>query len=244
MAQFPALPLWTDAYIADCSHLTFAAHGAYLSLLLLMWRTPDCRVPNDDEWIARKLRCTARAMQQQVRPVIAEFCEIQGKWIVQKRLQREWDWCKNKRQKNTNSANSRWNKDNPPCERNANAMPPSLTLSTPFKEVRSKKVTIGHSPDGFVDFWKVCPRKVAKGAAEKAWRKAAKEAAPERLIAAMKAYASATAGKDPDFIAHPATWLNQRRWEDETGKPSLAVMPKDYSQDAEHLENLKRFGVI
>lgn len=32
MAEFPALPLWTDAYIGDTAHLTNEEHGVYLRL--------------------------------------------------------------------------------------------------------------------------------------------------------------------------------------------------------------------
>ncbi len=50
MADFPALPLFTDAYLADCSHLSDAEHGRYLRLLMLVWLSPECRVPNDDKF--------------------------------------------------------------------------------------------------------------------------------------------------------------------------------------------------
>ena len=50
MAQFPGLLLWTDAWVADTKHLSRLERGTYLDLLVLMWRTPGCRVPNDDEW--------------------------------------------------------------------------------------------------------------------------------------------------------------------------------------------------
>lgn len=53
MAEFPALPLFTDAYMADTRHLTTAQHGAYLLLLMTAWRMPDCRLPDDDYLLAR-----------------------------------------------------------------------------------------------------------------------------------------------------------------------------------------------
>src|SRR4051812_21801143 len=56
MAEFPALPLWTDAYLADCGHLSDAEHGRYFLLLMAMWRAPECRLPNDNDWLARRFR--------------------------------------------------------------------------------------------------------------------------------------------------------------------------------------------
>jgi hypothetical protein len=66
----------------------------------------------------------------------------------------------------------------------------------------------------FEDFWSVCPRKTAKGSARKAWLRAIKLAPPETIVQAMASYAKSMAGKDPQYIAHPATWLNAERWLD------------------------------
>lgn len=38
MAEFPALPLWTDAYLADTAHLSYEEHGLYFHILMTMWR--------------------------------------------------------------------------------------------------------------------------------------------------------------------------------------------------------------
>jgi len=53
MAEYPALPLFTDAYMADTRHLTTTQHGAYLLLLMTAWRMPDCKLPDDDKLLAR-----------------------------------------------------------------------------------------------------------------------------------------------------------------------------------------------
>lgn len=53
MAEFPALPLWTDALIGDTYHLTPAQFGAYMRLLIAAWRLPDCSLPNDDAVLGR-----------------------------------------------------------------------------------------------------------------------------------------------------------------------------------------------
>lgn len=68
--------------------------------------------------------------------------------------------------------------------------------------------------DRFAEFWQAYPRKVAKPAAEKAWRKVAGEA--DAILAGLKrAIGCEQWAKDGgQFIPHPATWLNGRRWED------------------------------
>lgn len=86
MADFPSLPLFTDAWIADTKHLTRLERGTYHDLLVLMWRTPGCRVPNDNAWLARRLSMTLVEVETELRPIIREFCRTDGNWISQKRL--------------------------------------------------------------------------------------------------------------------------------------------------------------
>lgn len=66
----------------------------------------------------------------------------------------------------------------------------------------------------FDDFWLLYPRRVAKRDAQKAWsRMTADEQAA--AVVAMVDWRRVWRGKDPQYIPHPATWLNGARWEDE-----------------------------
>ena len=88
MAEFPALPLWTDAYLGDTTHLTTIEHGAYLLLLMTAWRTSECALPDDDRLLARYARLDARQWKR-MKPILAEFFVISdGKWR-QRRLDDE-----------------------------------------------------------------------------------------------------------------------------------------------------------
>jgi hypothetical protein len=64
---------------------------------------------------------------------------------------------------------------------------------------------------GFEDFWAAYPRKVGKDAARKAWTAAKKRAPIAEIAAGLNAARWPT---DAQFIPHPATWLNQGRWQD------------------------------
>ena len=75
---------------------------------------------------------------------------------------------------------------------------------------RTKQVRSGHK-ESFEKFWSNYPRKVGKGAAEKAWNKSLQSTEEDAIIASLVAYKFS---EDVNFIPHPATWLNQRRWED------------------------------
>lgn len=66
-------------------------------------------------------------------------------------------------------------------------------------------------PAGFADWWAEYPRKDAKGAARTAYAKARKRGASVAdLLTGLRRYPF---NPEPQFIPHPATWLNQGRWE-------------------------------
>jgi hypothetical protein len=70
----------------------------------------------------------------------------------------------------------------------------------------------------FDDFWTYYPRRVGKLAAERAYRTARKRASAQEILDGLTV---AHFARDPQFIPHPATWLNQGRWMDEDG-PKVA----------------------
>lgn len=74
--------------------------------------------------------------------------------------------------------------------------------------------------DPFDTFWREYPRKVGKGDARKKFAKALTKTSFDNIMAALRRVkASAQWTKDGgQFIPHPATWLNQERWDDEVGE--------------------------
>jgi len=85
---------------------------------------------------------------------------------------------------------------------------------------------------GFAEFWQAYPRKEAKAAAEKAWAKVPADLHAAIMAAVGKHKKSDQWTKDGGaFIPHPATWLNQRRWEDEVPEPGQAAKPKADDQE-------------
>ena len=78
----------------------------------------------------------------------------------------------------------------------------------------------------FLTFWEIYPLKKGKGAAEKSWAKATKIALGSEILEAVRVYRWP---EDPQFTPLPATWLNQRRWEDE--QPAEAPKPVRKERD-------------
>ena len=82
------MPLYIADYLADTAHLTQAQHGAYLLLLMAMWRRGG-RLPDDDKELAAITRSTRHGWKQNIRPALATFFLIaDGAW-TQRRLTKE-----------------------------------------------------------------------------------------------------------------------------------------------------------
>ncbi len=90
MTGLPSMPLFVDDYEAAAVHLTLEEDGAYNRLLRLAWRMPDCALPDDPAWIARRLRIDAATYRRLVAPLIDEFFSREGGRIFQKRQVREF----------------------------------------------------------------------------------------------------------------------------------------------------------
>lgn len=67
--------------------------------------------------------------------------------------------------------------------------------------------------DLFEQFWKSYPRKAVKKTARQSWTRAVKREKPEVILAAAERMANdPNLPSDETKIPHPATWLNQDRW--------------------------------
>lgn len=69
--------------------------------------------------------------------------------------------------------------------------------------------------DIFDDFWNRYPRKVGKEATRKALEKAVRQYGANVILGGLDRMISDPNLPDKQFLPHPATWLNQGRWEDE-----------------------------
>lgn len=221
MAEFPALPLWTDAYLGDTRHLTLAEHGAYLLLLMIAWRTPDCALPNDDAWLGRVIGDPKNWPRLKHNVMAFWTLGEDGKWH-QKRLhgEREFVLAKSASAREAGKASalkrlgSRPTVVAKPFERNANAA--STPTPTPTPIVNN---TPAFAEEFDKHFWPLYPVKEAKAAARKAFGAARRKVGLETILDGVRKLLAA--GKDPKFIKHPATWLNAECWADEN-TPQMA----------------------
>lgn len=112
----------------------------------------------------------------------------------------------------------------------------SYSIKDSLTELSEKEPMVANAPSAptaskpapmyrFAEFWKLYPNKKGKAAAEKAWAKLKVTDDLFNLIAKGLAAQVVSPGWTKDggqFIPHPATWLNGRRWEDEVADCNTA----------------------
>lgn len=197
MAEFPGFTIWTDAYLADTSHLSTLEHGAYLLLLIAMWRAGGV-LPNDDKRLARFARATD-AQWVKLKPAMMEFFTVQGDEITQGRLLDELQKARNRSSRASENARAKHRKTL--NSHSADALPEasqkaaSISITTeekkPSVSKRGSRLPEDFEPD--------LDAAVSAGLRpEKALMEAAK----------FKDYWRATAGAKGVKLDWPATWRN------------------------------------
>jgi uncharacterized protein YdaU (DUF1376 family) len=87
MTTAPYMRLYIGDYLADTIHLSRGEHGAYLLLLMAMWRAGG-KLPAQDAKLARIAKCTAKEWEG-MRETILAFFQRRGGTLTHKRLARE-----------------------------------------------------------------------------------------------------------------------------------------------------------
>ena len=222
MASYPSMPLWTDAYLADTRHLSTQEHGAYLLLLMVAWRRPDCNLPDDDKLLARFAGLGPRQWKN-VKDAVLEFWTLEDGCWTQKRLLKERSYVANRSKINAANANKRDYTKSRKTKKTKNANASVETCETdapipiPIPIDKDTKVSL-YKKTNFEEFWTQYPRREGKGKARESYKAALKKAGHDEIMAGVAKY-----NPDPKFTCLPATWLNQERWLDEPDYRAKAV---------------------
>src|SRR6185312_1950047 len=220
-------PFHIGDYISATRHLSWDEDMAYRRLLDAYY-TREQALPLDRAQVYRLACATTSEQRAAVDSVLSEFFEKTESGWSNTRCDEVIYEAAEKRAKAAQSARSRWGDANAMrthSERIANAVPThcegNATNTNTNTNTNTKEKTL--SAPGFEDFWTAYPNRQAKQAAQKAFAKIAPDS---ELLAAMLASLAQWRQSDSwtreggRFIPYPATWLNQRRWED---KPQAAV---------------------
>ena len=250
---------WLVAAAAD--NLTLAEEGFLLRLHILCWLDPNCSLPNDEEsisWMSNNKKLFLKSKCKILKrfaphPVLPDRLTIPT-------LYESMISANNRTDKARQNAMARWMRAQ--CGRNAGAMlgeerreeKTPIVPADAWREgtIEEPKAKTPRTPKitsiPFADFWIIYPRKAAKASAEKAWIKLSPDQTLfDRICDALSAQRESEQwrGDGGRFIPHPATWLNQKRWEDSGqedngGSHRPARTAADFQAELTALENAPR----
>jgi uncharacterized protein YdaU (DUF1376 family) len=234
MAELPSMPLWTDAYLADTSDLTTLEHGAYLLLLMAMWRAGGS-LPNDPQRLARFARLT-KGQWERVWRVLERFFRIEDDQLFQNRLTDELNAVRRRSTAASDSARAKWRKNKeagsapalpnrceaaatiPITRRDDPSLRSGSSLSAAGADVELRKPKGRAYPQAFEAAWSAYPtdRNMSKSEAFEAWRKL-DDKDRETLMASIPAFRT-WCGKNPDYrVIHMNRYIKYRRFDGHAG---------------------------
>ncbi|WP_455112792.1 helix-turn-helix domain-containing protein [Rothia mucilaginosa] len=120
-------------------------------------------------------------------------------------------------------------------------------VPAPVKKKTKKSSTPARVESDFLDFYAAYPRHVGKEAARRAFEKAVKAGtAPADIVEGARRYAAATAaaGTETRFIAHPATWLNAGRWNDDMEDAAPVELTPWQKKTAVMMQSMQAAAVV
>ncbi len=221
----PYIPLWIDDLDAAIAHLTLEEEALYMRLLKLAWRTIDCAIANDIDFIARKVR----ADKNMVAAILKEFFTLddENRWF-QKRLKAEFDSINTKIEKRKNAGKlggqAKSRKENGKISSNATILPcQPEPYPEPYPDVLDNELSKTESRDDFEfseslksdfqDFWKEYPNRCKEKQARTSYETARKQYSHEKIMDGLARYIDA---KPPDRAwMNPNNFLNDERFNDE-----------------------------
>jgi uncharacterized protein YdaU (DUF1376 family) len=185
---------------------------AYLKLLWMYYDT-ESPLPADAKLLAFKIGSNADTVQL----LLDAFFILDGNVYRQKRCDAEIEAYHGRSTIARDKAYKRW-KNAEASKNDATALPQHSNSIAPEPKCHANREPRTDNQIyilSFNEFWKHYPRKIAKANAEKVWlRIKPNEDLVKKILHALKTHE--TFRRDPDFIPHAATWLNAKRWDDDT----------------------------
>jgi uncharacterized protein YdaU (DUF1376 family) len=226
-------------YRKDAGHLSMVEHGIYRSLIdwYYLDETP---IPAETQVVMRRLRLGSDEAHH-LENVLRDFFILTEKGYYHNRIHADLEryqtqFAKNrvngqrggrpKKQQVTEDKTQVVISDN----QMVSQVEPKLTLTNNQEPITNKIKARSKAPlalTRFAEFWQAYPRRADKAKAEQSWSKQGLDAIADEVIAGAVSYAKAKVGTEPQFIALPSTWLNGKRWQDESaGAPVTQSAPE------------------
>lgn len=218
-------------YRAATLHLTNEEDLAYRRLLEMYYDT-ETNIPLDTQWVSRRLRVGLSCIET----VLKDFFQQRESGWFHARC--EYEIAEYNRKAEIARANGKKGgrrklsvraAKNPVGSKSVATANQMATQSLANQEPRTNNQEPNTSESLFVLFWDAYPKKVGKPAALRAWNSAkVKEEEVALILAdiATRMQSRDWQKEDGQYIPNPATYLNQRRWEDAPAKQvSVGILP-------------------
>lgn len=207
-------------YRRDTLHLTRLEHSIYRELIDWYY-LDEAPIPQETQMVARKMRLGSEDEIEALNRVLEEFFEGSEKGWIHHRIEADIESYRHRcarnqingksggRPKKTQSVSDLSTGDNPlGSQKKATGNP-----TNNHKPITNNQEQL----PGFAEFWAAYPKKVAKPDAMKAWKQQKINGEQQDVLAAIVKLKGSEQWKKNGgaFIPNPATFLRQRRWEDE-----------------------------
>lgn len=208
-------PFHPGDYLRDTAHLEPMEDLAYRRLLDLYYLS-EAPIPLETQQVSRRLRLGSDS----VISVLNEFFICTSNGYIHKRCDAEIADYRHRQDKSRQNGKLG---GRPKKTQQVILANPEETQSKP--NVTQQKANQNQNQSitsvGFTEFWQTYPRKVGKGAAQKAWDRLKPDLSAVLAALDWQTKQDAWTKDGGQFIPHPGTYLNQRRWEDE--KPATTT---------------------
>jgi uncharacterized protein YdaU (DUF1376 family) len=195
-------------YASHTRHLTAIEDIAYRRLLDLYY-LHERPLNSGSASVARQINM--REYETEVKSILDEFFTLTDDGWINVRADKEIAHYRGKIEQASRAGKAS-------AERRSNVRSTDVQLTNNHKPITNNQEYI----DRFDIFWKQYPRKVAKPNALKSWLKIK----PDDVVLKKMLDAINQQGlpsKEIQFVPHPATWLNAKRWEDEVATASSSA---------------------
>jgi uncharacterized protein YdaU (DUF1376 family) len=210
-------------YLRDTMHLSALEHGCYLLLIMAAWTNGGSFCEDDIPGI---IKMSDKKSQKTIQKLRKFFTEKNGLWThkrVVEELTIAHERYLNKVNAGRKGAAKRWSKPmaDPLAEGMGNQCQPESESEPEPEEEESKSKTLVRL---FPEFWNSYPIKKAKAPALKSYERAIKSGISHiTLMAGVDRAIRMDPKWAEGYIPHAATWLNQKRWEDEFETAGIGI---------------------
>ena len=211
MAKDPAMLFYTSDFLTGVTLLSMKERGQYITLLCLQQQMGHM-----------SMQQMQTAVGKMSPGLLDKFVQDEEGLYYNRRADLEISKRKAHCDKQRQNIEKRWSKNEDvmalPNEYHGITMEHSMVIPLENENENNKAISSDKAKreEQFNQFWEVYPRKVGKQAARKAFDKIPVSVWP-KLVPAVEAQKRSFqwTREGGQFVPHPATWLNQGRWDDD-----------------------------